>query len=539
MANGDFFRAQTERITNDELAVFMDYRYKLLTEGGGNLCTRAKTGLIPPLAPFDGSATYEAIIGSMYEPPWTQIRALPTQHVISPNPFALSAFRASVLTDDFRTTQYAFAVWDAAIGIPSTSVRDGGVKEIKDVAALRNSNTFWAQSVLPNMRRVGPLGPDRSILRPAGPCIFDLTRMADGAEILEAAHVLAHYRGDDKSIERKYACAMGRTEGKLRQAVTEIIFSRAFDLPLDISRKDHDRPGEPDACFGIEIKSSTTISSPMIRLPWSGREAARIDETLAVVLTAVFIEPHPYGFTTRSGAATLADRWCCLPTIVIIGGWECVDFITHQALGELPDNPHSPTDYIVRVEDLLTPQHLWLYMALSQRYCRPDGRSVYPTPYEYTQLWPERWMYYSDWLKSERYRELRRRTPPFPCKDCYSINRDTEGAPKMPTSPHPRLTLPRSKWPEDWIRWYADRDEIMKIQKKAIELADVCLYGNSRAAKAERRARRYVVNEELAAAKEVQLTEKAVTRKLTGHALGRIKDEERYQRWEQQRGVSI
>ncbi|GAG27616.1 unnamed protein product, partial [marine sediment metagenome] len=252
---------------------------------------------------------------------------------------------------------------------------------------IRGINSHWDNVIVPAFSRVGPLGLNGEILRPRAPWIFDLMEMPEGWFLLEAAHVLAHMRGDIKPSYRGYSKQHSKTSGHIQKSIGELITALAYDVPLDTGLRDDGKPAEPDMPhYGIEIKTSSRFNLPYLRAPWDNREALRFDETLAVINAGVFIQPHPYGFNTGSMKHHRRDRWCCLPSMVVIAGWETVDVITHQPLvSARPNKMKSPVCYGVHPSDMMSPDLLWAYLALGH-----EAKGMAETD--------ERYRYVGEWL---------------------------------------------------------------------------------------------------------------------------------------------
>lgn len=518
---GDRLQAKLATITDEDLADFCERRYKLLTSEPGHICTPFPQELAH--MPFaDNEYAHRELVGSLFAGAWPEICAMDPKVLLHPNPFELSALRKPYKLepgpDENPADVQAYRIWDATIGVPACYPRSGRTRHIRDIPSSRKINEFWLHQSLPALHHVGPLGPEGAVVRPTGALILDLTRSAMGWQILEAAHVLAHLRGDDKPPDRDFAEILGQTAGRFVQAVTEIWVSIYYDLPLDVSRKDCGKPGDPDTYFLTEVKSSSEFVNPVIRLPWMNREAPRLDSTLSVLLTSVHYEPHPYGYNMRTNMAGPSDHWCCMPTIVAIAGWEGIDYVTHQPLGTLSDRPKAPVDYVVRAEDLLPPDTYWYYLALALRAKDAQGRPLFERPWALTGARAERWQYFSEWIKTPAYGALRARTPPLPCRSCMTLNKHTEGAP-LPPKDIPLRGAKAKKHPLV-KKWTGEITKIYNILLDAVTRYESAVwYRSVTQAARTRRARKATWNKYIAVQREHvkarELWEKTRKRSLT------------------------
>lgn len=473
---GKKFERATEAWTPERLADFLERRYRLLTEAEGNICT---PGEYPSYRPFyDDTYEYRKDIGMLESAPWPDLMKLPAKQLLHPNPFELSTVRTS------RTGGKCYRCWDSAIAIQACDLRGATVTSLSKVPAIRNINSHWHNTLHATFGHVGPLGPGGKVLRPTGPFVLDLTAMGDfGWTIREAAHVLAHLRADIKPstswIDERNKVGWHNTA-----ALTEIAYGLLFDVPIDVTAKDRGRPGEPDTYYGVELKSSTYVQSPMIRMPINGREAARPDETLAVMLFGVFVEPVPYGLFTRSTAHRPEDRWACGPSLIACVGWECMDYISHMPLGKFAENAKSPVNYVLRGLDLLPPEDHWAYLALAKRDRPPPDTGP-----------GSRWRYVRDWIESEEYQELRARTPALPCEQCYLINRETDGAPKHPRGKRPKV--PKARLPAEWKLYDEEIDHCLMLIEKSVAEYEPLYYSRTGYPKLDRKKRRAAHNKKL------------------------------------------
>lgn len=463
------FDIETGRWTDEHLKALLDYRQWVLTESPANICVPSSDLLVVEYAPFcSQDYPYYKRIGSLSADPWHTILGQRPTDLVDPNPFAPSRFRDE-----------GYQVWDAAIGVPACQHRVSRVISMRDTPILRNHNRHWNDIVGPALLRVGPLGENKKLLRPTASWIFDLTEMDDGWWILEAAHALAHLRGDTKNSTRYWAKGLSKVGPHIQAYVAEIIVALAYDLPLDVGPRDQGKPAEPDfPCYGIEVKSSSSFESPFLRAPWTNREALRMDETLAVVSVAIFIEPHPYGFISGTLQHTARDRWCCLPSMAMIVGWETVDVIAHQPLvSSKPSERHVPTCYGMHAADMMPPDLFWGYLELGRKARGPAQTN-------------DRYMYFWDWVASPQFRRLINETPPMFCKGCLNWNYYAEFRPERPKGKEPGRAEARKKHLGNWLRWYSEVDAIHGIIERSVLDFERKFHGSRAACNRRRKDRR-------------------------------------------------
>jgi hypothetical protein len=332
-----------------------------------------------------------------------------------------------------------------------------------------------------------------------------------GWTLREAIHVLAHLRGDTKP-DGTWMENRTKVMYHNQSAAVELTYALVFDTPIDVTNKERGRPGEPDTYYGTELKSTSYLGSPVLRTPWLGNEALRMDETLAVMLAAVFIEPVPYGFLASSTNTHPEDKWAGSPSLIVLVGWEAIDYITHMPLGAYLRNERSPVNYVMRGGAMLPPDTHWAYLALAKRDRPPP------------ETGPGcRWRYVREWLQSDDYKALRAQTPGLPCRECYLINKDTEGAPKRPRTVKP--DVPRNKLPPEHLEFEEDLDKCMALSQKAIDEYEPLYYSKvnyPRLTRAERKRGHKAKEKEAKVAGQRARALQMAIRKVKGLSSGRF-----------------
>lgn len=448
-------------------------RLKRMTSGAGNICDNHPDDL-SSYSPFT-SATYRWSnhLGKIDRNTITVIQSADPYTLADGNVYKRSEYRDG------------WNIWDAAIGIPAAKLRGSHIQEYNKIQGIRHTNAHWTEHMLPALRHIGPLGYDRRIVRPEGPYILDLRRSSLGWTILEAAHALGHLRGDG-AVPRHvlgWAQAQGETAGNFIGVLGEIIFSIMFNLPLDVSDRHANDPGEPDFCYGIEVKTSTNILDPVMKVPWNNNESPEPDRTFVVAQMGVRIEPHPQAYEQYTDAVTIDDRWCCMPSVVTFAGWEGIDVITHQPLGQASVRgeflPRAPVSYVLRAEDMMEPGLMWGVLM--------DGRETFGMP----EVSDTR-RYFHEWIESPEYAELLANTPPLICKDCMTFVR-TEFAPRRPRK---RVDKHDEDY-EEQLKRKEDVKRVAELVNTAIEKHEIYLYGGRRKMLKARKERRRMHNKRL------------------------------------------
>jgi len=491
--------------TKELVQGFCNYRQHLLTDGPGNLCTPTAPHVCKS-APFDEfEYQYAHLIGDLMREPWSTLLRTPPQQLIDGDLRAKSKVRRG-----------GFKCWDTAIAAPACANRYDHLILMQETPAIRNCNAYWRSTAVPALERVGRLTSTGEFLRPKGPWIVDLTRWTLGWKILESAHALAHQRADHKrSMAKGPGATRAKAAGNFQRYVSEQVFAWAYGIPFDVSEREDGNPGEPDfKHYGIELKSSSTYGNPMLRIPWDGREALRVDETLIVASAGVFIEPHPYGFEKGTRDWSQRDRWCCKPSAVILPGWAGVDFITHQMLGVNNfKQKDTPICYMVNPLDLLAPDLLGAYLKQTHdeigepSLLDDNGKQV-------------RW-YVEDWLESDELRKLLAETKPLPCRDCLMINHKTRGAPMRPAGWEPRERLDEGKAQHlEWIEYNEQLDAIHATIKRGTIFYEYTSRGVTRdSCVRERKARTTAHNKKIGAAAKAKSLAKVLAKREAGNAL--------------------
>lgn len=358
-----------------------------------------------------------AIPGRLPEDYAERTRAMGYANLIPVDPFTPSPLR-----------QRGLLLWDAVAGIPASAIRPPRIVKTRMLATNRNTNAHWIETMMPALGRVGRLVVGGEYLRPRGPFIYDLMYDPLGWRMLEGAHALAHRVAEMKPAEsKKRMLYAGSTHFHVQRFLALMCVCRAYGLPLDVWRLDDD-PGTPNVRqYGIDVKTSSYFRTPILKLTADNREAPKPDETLALVSTGVFIEPHPHGVTTGTGNWKEVNRWSCSPTVVLIAGWELMDVVSHQSLCATdPDDKSEPICYGMSPADLQGPDTFGAYLrfaAKNRGMPEVDGR---------------RYWFVEDWLNSQDFKNAVDTAPPLPCWGCMRLNMKADGAPRRPEGKPPR-----------------------------------------------------------------------------------------------------
>ena len=496
-------RLTAENLSGSEV---LEARRNLAIQGPGSIIQagpRAELSYFP----FETSQySHRALLGSLQNPGWIQIREQTPADLVPLNPYCLSKFRKGL------------QVWDAAVGIPSPVGRPARTLKIGEVPILRNCNRYWNANLTRALGRVGALGPSGAWLRPSDPFILDLVTHPQGWKIREAIHALGHLTGDTRPREhRSDLVYAGRTGFREQQFLAQIAVCLAYGLPFDTWMLEEGHKGEPDIFqYGLEVKSSSNFRNPVLLLPCCSPEAARPDETVALVSVGIYIEPHPAALTQGTDRWQEINRFCCTPTAAVIAGWECIDVVTHQAIcAARPGTENELLCYGMAPQDLQGADTLpaLLAQAIQARGLpRVDN---------------QRYWYVDEWLESKAFEALLDRTPPVPCLDCMRFNMRAEGAPRRPFSEPPEKPLTRQEHqevllgkrqlsPEDqeWFDWEIQLTKARDLIESAVVFYETTLTKNRRQVRLRRMRRRANHKRKLKDLEGIRKLEGAVKRAL-------------------------
>ena len=467
---------------------FINKRRKLLIDSDTGILVPADNNICK-FAPFDHADYYYGNkIGSLINPKWQKLLTMTPSELIEPDPFKQSEYRNGL------------KCWDAAIAIPACSLRSNRIESLKQVGTIRNINNYWTNEVVMALRKVGPLQPGK-LLRPSASFMVDLVSIEDGWTILEAAHVLAHVRGDFEKVKPKPRRPINYY---FKRTLAELIVSLIFDLPIRIGNYRNKNTGSSDLPYGIYINVTDSFATPYVRIACKNKNALMPDDVIAVIQVALHIEPYPYGFTSGTLNYDLNDRWACLPTIINIVGFEIVDYILHQNIVTSNKQP----EYVMHHLDLLPPNFINNYIALGKQHgeFKPDNIE---------------WFKFEDWLDSESFRLLKAATPPLPCMDCLMHNYMSEGKPNKPKGWLPKQIKKNSAWD----RYTKDIKGIFNLIRSATRMYEAqFLKGGLKSLKLEWKIRSNNWKARLKNLKRTELLESALVKTKEGKQLTKTED---------------
>lgn len=362
---------------------------------------------------------------------WEAVKGAQVSELIAVSPYERSKYREG------------FKIWDAAIGVPACSLRDTKITTLNQMTAIRNSNNHWRNIVSPALKKVGPLGDNNTILRPSIDSKYHIDFKQRGLfEVIEAAHVLAHIRGDERKIRSKYYYSESFTAKEFIQAIAEIGISIMLDIPMNITCN-------PDPVFPYNIKvvTTTNYTNPLLIISCNNKDAMVPDRDNIIIHVAVHIEPYPIGHINGSNKYTINDCWCCMPSMVSVVGFEFSDYIAHQNIIEFKN---KEANYIMHYMDLLDPVYL-------------DGIKEDAINY-YGEL-PEDncWQRALNWLNTQNYYSNFMYTCALPCRECLLHNSNSEGRPVRPEGIPPKTVKKNTLW----YSYEAQIKNIIKLIKNA------------------------------------------------------------------------
>lgn len=337
-------------------------------------------------------------------------------------------------------------VWDS-VYLPMPKSVSLAPRRPRDMPSLRSINTEWEKT----KEALGMVGRPDGVhyLRPKGRYILDM--MNDDIRMLQGAHILAHrYQMTDRPDEYTF----GQLSDTFLNCLVKLFTARLYGLKVNV------RPGsgavDSFSMYGIDVAVSTDLRSPVMVEPIGSAGMVR-NETVDVVLGSVGIEAHPVQASKDGPAAWKeVNKWSCLPTLVALAGWECVDYITHAERTEV----RGELNCAVPCGDL-QPMSGFDWLLERARAARGE-----PRPSEHV-------MTVDEWLKSEDFAKGLSETPVLPCPYCIRLNDRAEGVVRRPKSRKPRMKLKdaeASHIPE--VKEWAD---YAKFMNRCVEIGRVAV----------------------------------------------------------------
>ena len=467
--------------SSEKLAEFLECRRQLLTAAPGNICVPNNGGY--RWAPFDQPISlykHAPLLGD-FMTEYGRIMRIPPADVISPNPYAASK-RASGRIK-------AHACWDAAVGIPASKHRaTDDLPEYGKVQVLRRINTTWSSSTLEGLHKVGPTTNNGFVIRPAAPWLIDLQTIPFGWELIEMAHVLAHMRTEPKMFKNdKTRLQWAPSMAQFRKELAKLVIASIFGIPIDVKTPQDVEKLAPDISWGgIEVAVATDILNPVMRVPVYTGNSPIPDKSVLYIDAGVFVEPHPQGWSTGSLKSARYDMWSGLPTMVVLAGWETVEYVTHAPIYK-GSRPKDAVTYALSPVDLMPMDTLPAMLKLAA--------NEYSMPVETdTEKYP------LNWLADPGYMEYWMRTYPLPCPACQMVNSRSIGAPERPKMRMPKPGVNRGREYEAWKIWMNDLKQIRTLVESEILTFESRRYGYKEARRLRKRRKaacekyiRYVV----------------------------------------------
>lgn len=308
-------------------------------------------------------------------------------------------------------------IWDSMY-LPYPKCASLEPKRVKDLSALRSVNAEWEKT----KEALGMVGRPDGVhyLRPKGPYIMDM--MNDDIRMLQGAHVLAHraaqvQEGDDYTF--------GQTSDVFLRSLVKLFLARKYGLMMNM----HPETDAEDSfsLYGIEVFGSADLRSPTLLAAAGRTSRLKPNRTVALVLGSVGIEAHPRQAAEGTEWREI-NKWSCLPTLVALAGWECVDYVAHAERVELAGETH----YAVPCGDLQPMSSFSeLLAAARERRMEPESR--------------EGVFRVEDWLRSGDFERGLSVTPQLPCPHCIRLNDSADGVVRRPRSRRPRMALKDAK----------------------------------------------------------------------------------------------
>lgn len=331
------------------------------------------------------------------------------QRVLESFPIADNPYDKSDLREGLK-------IWDTAYLPFPNSVSMQPVR-LSDMAPLRGTNTQW-ESIKGTLSLVGR--PDGiHYVRPRGKFILDL--MTDDLRLLQGAHILAH-REPTAFDEDDYS--FGQLSDVFLLHLVRLFVARTFGLTVNVHPEHEDRTTE-DAFekYGISVFGSSDLRDPVLVADPENRARIMPDKTVAVILGSVGIEAPPKHAAEGTSWKEI-NKWSCLPTLVTISGWECIDYLLHAPRVDLRGVPCCA----IPCADLQEPDS---FQELIEAASSAHG------PLETSEdVW-----HVNDWLDSEDFRKGLSVTPQLPCPHCIRPSMRASAAVARPRTSKPRIPV--------------------------------------------------------------------------------------------------
>jgi len=326
-------------------------------------------------------------------------------------------------------------IWDS-VYIPMPKSVSQNIKKPKDLSVLRSTNKEWENT----KEALGMVGKPDGIhyLRPKGPYILDM--MNDDIRLLQGAHILAH-RTPVSIVQDNYT--FGQISDIFLRSLIKLFIARKFGLMVNVHPEEDNI--DSFSLYGIEIYSSTELRSPSIIVPYGKSSRLVPDKTVIVILGSVGIEAHPRQ-AAKGGVWREINKWSCIPTLVALAGWECIDYIAHtervEVAGELcyaaPCSDLRPMCEFTEVINI--------------------AKSVRGEPDRTEEV-----LMVEEWITSKDFETGLSITPQLPCPYCIRVNDKAEGIVKRPKTRKPKCSLKDAqKSSYDEIKEWADYVAFMR-----------------------------------------------------------------------------
>lgn len=304
-------------------------------------------------------------------------------------------------------------IWDSVyITIPKSV--SSIIKRPKDLSVLRSTNKEWENT----KEALGMVGRPDGVhyLRPKGKYILDM--MNDDIRMLQGAHIIAHRTPVSLAIDDY---TFGQTSDIFLRSLIKLFIARKFGLLINV----HPEKDNVDSfsLYGIEVFGSTDLRSPSL-IAASGRTSRlKPDETVIMVLGSVGIEAHPRQIA-KGGMWREINKWSCIPTLVSLAGWECVDYVTHTERTELA----GELCYAAPCSDLRPMCEFEEMVELAKSVKGMPEKTENVTTVD-------------EWLGSCDFELGLSVTPQLPCPHCIRINEKAEGVVKRPKTRKPKCSF--------------------------------------------------------------------------------------------------
>ena len=308
---------------------------------------------------------------------------------------------------------HSFAMWDwiyqHGISAHRESYLVSGTRQARSLQKVRNTNTAWTETVT----KAHMSGDWSELDESTNPPLYSF--QDEDAELLEAAHVLAHYRMEGEFLKTSKELELhGRLAEEYHKACGELMLSKLYGLPVDVLSRGRDISMSPYLTVSPCVQTGLVDDFPVLRMPVRNLLSRSVDRVLVRALVVLYLGQDPEDRVD----CRERNKWAYRPVKGVFAGWETPAYLSTCPV-IWPDrgyyDPDRRTgDFAAPVHDLLAPDRFREYLD----YYKTRHFSV-----THGGL-----LTFDNWITTHQYFERKAITPPMPCPYClYTDNGFAEG----------------------------------------------------------------------------------------------------------------